>query len=355
MKIYELFTKEALDKALADKMVKVEKHPTLDLYIYNYTANTQFAWEWNDVTLNCRGLIVDGEDNIVARPFKKFFSYEQLDGKLPNVDGDILDYKVEEKMDGSMLIIVNYKGNVVCATRGSFVSDQAKKAYEFLTPELLTGTYKGDSYVHEFKQGFTYIFEIIYKQNRIVVDYDFEGLVLLLMTDTELGGEYDSVYLPWRRPRKYNFESLEEILAYEEPNLEGFVLKFQNGERVKIKLEDYKRLHRLITGVSEKTVWEAMRNGTLEELLEGTPDEFYDFVEGVRAELQEKYEAIEREAKDNFVDLGDRKANALHYQTLPNAGLLFNMLDGKDYSQGIWKQIRPEVTRVFKMVSEDAN
>jgi RNA ligase len=342
MKLTDLFTQEALDQALTDKMVKREKHPELDLWVYNYTANTQFAWVWNDVTLNCRGLIADGEGNIVARPFKKFFSYEQLDGKLP--EGDFV---VEEKMDGSMLVAVMYQGQLVTATRGSFVSDQAKRGKELL----------GDFLPLE---GYTFIFEVIYPENRVVVNYDFSDVVLLSVW--QHGQEFTAVYYKklakmygFRTPKVYSFDSLEEILSYEEPNLEGFVLRYSNGERVKIKLEEYKRLHRLITGVSEKTVWEAMRNGTLEELLEGTPDEFYDFVEEVRTELQEKYNEIELTAKIFFIDLGDRKTNALHYQNYKYPSILFHMLDGKDYSDNIWKLIRPEVTRVFKMVSEDAN
>jgi hypothetical protein len=347
MKIYDLFTKDALDEALANKMVKVEKHPFLDLYIYNYTANTQFAWVWNDVTLNCRGLVADGEGNIVARPFKKFFSYEQLNGVLP--EGNFV---VEEKMDGSMLIAFNYKGELITATRGSFVSDQAKKGYEMLTRYY--------DYFLPYTD-LTYIFEVIYPENRVVVQYDFSDVVLLAVVG--VNGKNYSVeqykewrpYTSFRVPKIYSFNSLEEILSYEEPNLEGFVLRYESGERVKIKLADYKRLHRLITGVSEKTVWEAMKNGTVEEMLEGTPDEFYKFVEEVREILQTRYDVIEAAAKDYFVDLGDRKTNAMHYQHFQYPAILFNMLDGKDYSQTIWKLCQPKVERVFKMISEDAS
>ena len=343
MKLTDLFSQEALDAALANKLVKREKHPELDLYVYNYTATCQFAWEWNDVTLNCRGLIADGEGNIVARPFKKFFSYEQLNGVLPEEN-----FIVEEKLDGSMLIAFNYKGQLITSTRGSFVSDQAKKGKELL------GTFLP-------MENYTFIFEVIYPENRVVVNYDFSGVVLLSVWEGNQEFTADmrdkfAKYYKFRKPKVYRyFKSVEEMLSYEKPNLEGFVLHYETGERVKIKLADYKRLHRLITGVSEKTVWEAMRNGTVEQMLEGTPDEFYNFVEEVREILQTRYDVIEAAAKDYFVDLGDRKANAMHYQHFQYPSILFNMLDGKDYSQTIWKLVQPKVERVFKMISEDAN
>lgn len=37
--------------------------------MYNYTAKAQYDKLWNEVTLQCRGLILDGDGNVVARPF----------------------------------------------------------------------------------------------------------------------------------------------------------------------------------------------------------------------------------------------------------------------------------------------
>lgn len=344
MKVTELFTIEELDAAIARGLISKRKHPTLPLYILNYTAEAQWNWEWTAVTLNCRGLVIDEDYNIIARSLPKFFSYEQLDGKLP--EGNFV---VEEKLDGSMLLVFKYKGNIVTATRGSFESDQAIKGKTFLPGNFDTN------------EGYTWIFEVIYKENRVVVDYDFEGLVLLAIVwadGTQSPNVHDYAELfGFRSPKRYSFESLEEILNYKEDNLEGFVLRYINldYDRVKIKLEEYKRLHRLITGVSEKTVWEAMKEGKLPELLENVPDEFYRFVQEVKQRLEDHYNVIENDAKDFFVDLGDRKANALFYQNFQHPGILFHMLDGKDYSPMIWKLVRPEVTSVFKMVSEDSN
>ena len=81
MHVSELFSEEDLLKAIEDKLVTQRKHPQFDLWIYNYTPQAQYSRTWNDVTINCRGLILDGNADIVARPFKKFFNYgeEQVD------------------------------------------------------------------------------------------------------------------------------------------------------------------------------------------------------------------------------------------------------------------------------------
>jgi len=334
---------DKVEKYIEEGYVSKRKHPEYPIYVLNYTAATQFEWKWDEVTSLCRGLVVDEDYNIVARSLPKFFSYEQLEGKLP--EGEFV---VEEKMDGSMLLAFEYEGNLVTATRGSFESEQAKKGAEFLKD-------------WEAEKDWTFVFEIIYPENKIVVNYDFEGLVLLAVVHVEgfevgdkiLGAvDFEGIA---RRPKIYSFNSLEEILSHKEDNLEGFVLRYKSGERVKIKLEDYKRLHRLITGFNEKDVWEALKAGTLEKVLEEVPDEMYDWVREVEKEIQSKFDEIRLEAMVKMKDLGDRKENALYYQTCKYPGLMFNLLDGKDITDNVWKMVKPKVTQTFKVVGEDSN
>src|ERR1700744_2448922 len=76
--IYDLFSREALDHALSERLVVARRHPTRNLTILNYTERCQYERGlWNEVTLACRGLIHDGAGNVVARPFRKFFNYGQ--------------------------------------------------------------------------------------------------------------------------------------------------------------------------------------------------------------------------------------------------------------------------------------
>jgi len=85
----------ALKEMIAAGYVKVNQHPTKDLFIYNYSETAQFERFWNEVTLQCRGLILDANYTIMARPFPKFFNLEELVNEpIPN-----LPFEVYEKMD----------------------------------------------------------------------------------------------------------------------------------------------------------------------------------------------------------------------------------------------------------------
>jgi RNA ligase len=137
-----------------------------------------------------------------------------------------------------------------------------------------------------------------------------------------------------------------------ESNREGYVVRFSNGFRVKIKGDEYVRLHRILTNVSTLTIWEYLKDGLpFDEILNNVPDEFYDSVRKVKEDLLMQYSDIEADALAAFEilrDCPDRKTFAiLANTTFPNcASLLFSMLDGKDYSGKIWNMIRPDFEKL---------
>ena len=130
MKLNELLDVKLLDQHRMNRLVGCQIHPVLPLRIYNYTSAAQFDPHWGDGTIDyCRGLIVDNEDSIVARPFKKFHNLntesipETMETNLP-----VLEPTITKKLDGSLGIYYAYDGFEGIATRGSFTSDQAKWA-----------------------------------------------------------------------------------------------------------------------------------------------------------------------------------------------------------------------------------
>ncbi len=328
---------DAIQAQVAEGYINVQQHPAADLRIFNYSSKAQFDWHWTPETLVCRGLIVDGQNQIIARPFPKFFSYEQLNGQVPSEP-----FEVYEKLDGSLGILYWIEDEPALATRGSFVSEQARRATLIFR----------ERYAHlPFERAHTYLFEIIYPENRIVVDYGAtEELFLLAVIETASGHELSLPQLGLPVVKRYDGVSdFNELLARQEANREGFVVRFQSGQRVKLKFEDYKRLHKLLTGVSARHIWEILRAGQdLAAIIERVPDEYYQWVRGLEAELRERYAQIEQQAQRDFKVLGDRKETALYFQTCANPGILFSMLDGKDYSQHIWKQIRPRGENTFR-------
>lgn len=330
---------EELQKLIDSKHVNVQKHAEADYYIYNYSPKVQFERFWNDITLQCRGLILDANYNIIARPFNKFFNLEEHDpNEIPNTS-----FEVYEKMDGSLGIIYWLNDKPYIATRGSFESDQSKKANEILN-------YKYSHVFDKLDRDKTYLLEIIYPENRIVCQYgDIEDLFLLAIIDNKTGLDLPLENVGFPIVKRYDgINDLNLLKKLEEDNKEGFVVKFNTGFRVKVKFEEYCRLHRILTNVSNKTVWEYLSESKpFDELLERVPDEFYNSLQETKNGLICNYNEIEDYCKNNFKNFDNRAEAAACFKNLKYTPVLFKMLDQKDYSSIIWKFIKPNFEKPF--------
>jgi hypothetical protein len=381
---------EVLSDYINRGLVIKQNHPTLPLSIYNYSRECQYNGMWDDITLNCRGLVLDTEGNVIAKPFPKFFNYEEH--KPEDIPNEY--FEVYEKMDGSLGIFFYYeeelsderryniwfnnnyetgmerffepnnlpnfddpyyeptpkiKGEWHMATRGSFTSEQAIKGMEIA---------KRYNYDKKCVPGYTYLFEIIYPENRIVVDYGKEERLVLLGVMNKRGEEFpyeEMVDEGWDIVMKYktwgeDWETLKKEISKDN---EGYVIRFSGGMRMKIKGDEYVRLHRILTNFSTKDIWELLRNNEqLEPFLERVPDEFDAWVKEVVRDLIVRYENIEKDYYEIYTNLKaqnlDRREfadKATHYR---HSNILFSMLDGKSYRDSIWKLLKPKYEKPFK-------
>lgn len=328
-------------------------HP--EVKIFNYTQECQFDRLWDEVTMNCRGLILNTETNeVLARPFKKFFNYDEhlnLGLSLPLEEPHVLD-----KMDGSLGILYYIEGVPYIATRGSFESDQAIWATKYFYDNKF---YENEEFKKE-AQGKTYLFEIIYPENKIVVNYDFSGLVLLAVMHIHEPVEYvpDSHHL-FPVVKRYSYEPLENLKKHNKENAEGYVLYYSsNHTRVKIKFDEYVRLHKIVTGLSERGIWEMMvEHGPqvrTKDVLQGVPDEFHKWMDGVFVELHKQYNRILNDAQSAIREieeqgLTERKQQAMVITSKCDyPAVAFAMLDKKDYQSVIFKIIRPSGQKVLE-------
>jgi hypothetical protein len=385
---------ETLEKYHKDGLLHKQTHPTYDLTIWNYSPKVQYDKLWDDITLQCRGLVTNSKGEVVARPFKKFFNYEEHKPEdIPNED-----YVVYEKMDGSLGILFYYeeeltderryniwfnnnyetgmerffdpnnlpdfdnsyyeptpktKGEWILATRGSFTSEQSIKGKEILDKKYDYSALRKDN---------TYLFEIIYPENRIVVDYKGEEkLVVLGVIHTETGNEVPdsslffmqeggwelvTVYKTWGE----GYDLLKEEISKDK---EGYVIKFKNGFRMKIKGDEYIRLHRILTNISNRDIWEYLKdNKPFDELLEKVPDEFNNWVKETARDLTVRFENIEKDYREVFENLNNRNLSrkdfALRAKNYRHSNILFNMLDGTNPKQTIWKILYPNYSKPFK-------
>lgn len=356
----DLMDPELLMECVATGLVTVRQHPdpSVPLDIYNYTAKAAYDRLWNDATLNCRGLIVHRETaRVEARPFPKFFNHGEELAHQFRPDERV---RPSDKMDGSLGVLYNHPWGVAIATRGSFESEQALRGTRMLQP-YLNGWWP--------EEGLTYLFEIIYPENRIVVDYaGHADLYLLRVLNTEDGMAMPDGDWPGRVADRWPVMTYAEALAMPpRPNREGLVLEGYSGERVKVKQEDYVRLHKLVTGLNERSVWEAGVAG-IGDLVESIPDEFHDWVGDVYERLLAQAERIEGSARVDFRDVSaavsagepmgldpreHRKQFARLATQLDCADLLFMLLDGKDIWDACWAKVRPQVTRTMLALTED--
>lgn len=330
---------------LAGDYLTVRHHPFAPLAIANYTAKAAYDRVWNDTTLQCRGLIFNNETReVVARPFKKFFNWGEEGSVVP-----VGPYVVREKVDGSLGILYEtpptpdacFEARFRIATRGSFESEQANHATRVLLQRYFRTFHPDPS--------LTYLFEIVFSKNKIVVDYgDLDDLILLDVLDTTTG-EPTGDHGGWPGPvvETHPRRSITELLAEDRPNREGYVLYWPHEDyRLKVKHDTYKRLHRLLTGVTPKTIWEALARGeSIIDEIELVPDEWHDWVRGVEADLRRQYHEIEAAALERYQEeirhARTRKDIAFNIEGFAYRSLVFLMLDGRDYEQQIWRLIKP--------------
>jgi len=339
---------EKLQKYYEEGWLIKQTHPTLPLTIWNYSQTTQYEGKWDEITLQCRGLVTDDMGNICARPFKKFFNMEE--GKHTPTE----EFDVYEKMDGSLIIVFWYDGGWVVASRGSFISDQAIAASKIFFEEL----------DHNFSIGITYLFEFTAPWNRIVVDYgEKPNLTLLgaIRTDDETEATWEQLKMIGDGAncdvvKKYDgISDYSTLKGMIKDNAEGFVIRFSNGDRMKIKGVEYLRLHKIMTEVSTKSVWEILSNGgSMEDLLKDVPDEFYTKIKEYENELVSQFNILKREYEYIFMtfqslglrDDGRRKEFAEQALKVKHPSILFAMLDGRDVEPIIWKIIQPEFKKL---------
>lgn len=360
MNLFTLIPRPAYEAAVAGKLISVREDGA-GLRILNYTdaaLYTPGAWD-NPAVRVCRGIIVDQDWNVRARPWAKFFNHGQAEAGDLDLTAPV---EVTDKLDGSLGIIHRtLSGAQRVASRGSFESDQAIHATSVLNaryPDLAS------------IDSITPLVEIIYPANRIVVDYgDADDLVLLggvvIETGEYLGPADTMAYVAWMGPtaKVFEYATLRDALAADDrAGMEGLCVRYLAEPRiVKVKQDDYVRLHRIVTGLSERAVWQHMVDGKMiGDLLGPLPDELHDWTRDVwkRIDLEAcSMEARARDAHHLILDAlpfgwtrGEYAEQAK--QHAPLTPYLFQLLDGRDPRVSILKTLKPAGDTRAKAFSE---
>ena len=298
MRLSDLMDLGRLQAVVDEGLVTDRRHG--GLRILNYTNKATYSEAWDEVTTLCRGLVVDDRGEVVARPFPKFFGVQEP--HAPAIPAGCAMH-VTEKLDGSLGIAYRHDGQTWITTRGRLDSPQGRQGTEIWRERYASVRFGPDV---------TPLFEVIYPENRVLVDYGTtRDLVLLAVIDIATGADLPLGVIDWPGPvaAVRRFGSVDEIIAGAEEDsddalTEGFVARFDTGGdgphlRVKVKSGRYVDLHRLKYGLNARRVWavaavEAMSahsgdHRAIASRLKLNPDEVLSRLHGARGPSTDGY------------------------------------------------------------------
>jgi len=310
---------ENINNYIKNNCVYANKHKhNENIIVLNYSPRCIYEGVWDDITSICRGLIIDtSTGEILARPFDKFFNYNEPGVMIPKGRPE-----VTVKLDGSLGISYCLDNKIYWATRGSFISEQSQAAQKMWD----------EKYSHvSVPKNLTLLTEIIHPTSRNVVKYDYEDLMLIGARDRFTGHDFNyfelstlSQELKLPIVEKVDFSDLNSVIDIAkslDSQHEGFVLRWPDGYRVKVKSDQYLEAHRIIHGLSTQKIVNAWEFGKIEEIIFALPEEFHSEVEKTKNDLDSLFE---------------KEVNDFHYVVLAQ---ISNFASRKEYALWVQKDV----------------
>jgi len=298
---------EFREKLAGQGLIRTDRLDDLTVYTYTDKAVHERLWDKYPVLRESRGHIFNTKTKeCVAYTFPKFFNLneneETQNDKLPWKDG----YTILEKVDGWLGTLYRHKGKFKVASRGSFKSDGAVWATQWLEENID---------LSKLDDEITLVFEIVSPITKIIVDYKMQGLFLLSAFNRHSGQELSSsetkklgLKFGFFIPETYtDINQCFELMKSKPGNeIEGFVIRFKNNMRVKIKSEDYFRMSKLVKSITPLSIWYNMSNGKIDtnkfKDISLSPDLYKKALEIAR-DLEVQHSTIIKEIKNEFYEM----------------------------------------------------
>ena len=351
------FLKEHKIEDLNELGITVKEYPNCVLLSYSQIDSPKE----NPIVMECRGLILSNDyKSILCKSFTRFFNYGECVNSQKNFSFE--NAVVYEKVDGSLVRF--WKDNVT----GEWNISTRQMAYgEGLTSSNINTFseavkkcfYSKEDYnefcrkLDEYNSRYTYVFEFVSPENRVVKNYGSEYALYFLAYFNNETGEEDTTdgyinliksvqkYGNIKFPQKYalkDYESIKNYFSNMEATDEGFVVyDNDSGIRVKIKNPAYLTIaaKRMNGGLTENHIVELIfQNETSEYLTYFNEDAF--LIEPYQKAYDKMMEDIHRvwnEVKDFPRDNAhERKEFALKISSCPFSDIIFAMKDGNKIS-----------------------
>lgn len=299
------------------------KYPNLVLFKYDQIDSPS----GNSLVNECRGVILDEKSNweVVSRGFNRFYNFG--DGAAAKIDWSTA--RVQEKIDGSLMMMYHYDGAWHVASSGTpdasgNVNGDCGKTFA----ELFWETFNGMGYtLPVFGEDVTYIFELTTPYNRVVIPHTENKLTLLggrnRITQQELNAEF---FKHFKVVREFPLNSIEGILdSFKVINglrQEGYVVVDAKFNRIKVKHPQYVAMHHIKDGMSTKRLVEIIRSNENTEFLTYFPEYTKEFNEllvkfnSMINEIETMFEANKHltSQKDFAMQVKDRRASGVYFQ-----------------------------------------
>lgn len=241
-----------------------------------------------DIVKEARGLILEDKTwKVICYPFNKFFNFGEE--YADNIDWE--SAVVETKEDGSLIKIYFYNDEWKIATNGTIDAEDA---------ELQSGPYKNFRQLFDaaaekchfdfskLNRYFTYCCEICSEFNIIICPQSEMRLIHIGTRNNRTFQEVETdIGIP--HPQRYALSSLEDCIAMAKTfdfTKEGFVVKDKNYNRIKVKSEDYVRVHRLANNgsMTEERAIELIRANELDEFFTYFPH-YKEYIGRIKAKI----------------------------------------------------------------------
>jgi T4 RnlA family RNA ligase len=311
----------------------------------------------------CRGLTFHKNGRILARKYAKFFNLGEKNETMPQAIDFNQPHRILSKMDGSMITPV-FTGEDIWDISGELLEWHTKMGKTDVAAPVAEWVSRHENYArysaHVIMAGYTPIFEWCSRQQKIVIDYPQDRLVLTAIRNNKTG-EYRSYEdlskvieghgIELVRALPGTVENLD-LFVEETRHLkgeEGYVVRFDNGHMIKVKAEEYCLIHRTKDGLR-------LDKDVVALVLSDNVDDIKSFMdEGDRKRIDDFSNAFEHEVAKTSARLtllglggyratgGDKKNFAVKFIKSQSwapmeSGILFSLFDiiqnNEGYSNG---------------------
>ena len=318
--------------------LSIKRKDTRILFKYSQ-IDSDFSLE---IVREARGLILEDKTwNVVCYPFKKFFNY----GEAYADEIDWKSAKVTSKEDGSLIKIYFYNGEWRVGTNSTIDAEDATLNSPYYKNFMELFDVAADNCNFDFDKlnpNYTYLMELCSCHNTIVVPYN-EPKLFHIGTRNNITCEEVEVDIGIEKPKEWALSSLNDCIAMAATfdfTREGFVCQDKNYHRVKVKSEDYVRVHRLANNGSitlERAI-DLIRMNELEEFLVYCP-QYTDFINDVRHRFNKFYSDIYFNVNMALIEKMNcetRKDFAAVVKTFKYPMVWFKVYDTKSFDIDAW-------------------